>query len=168
MTAADLVMLAVAVGLGAPMIVADVREHRLPNRLTGSAAALILVIAVISSVARLDASRLPPMLLTGLAMALGGYLCAVLAPDGFGMGDVKLLGVVGLALGHLDPEAVVVWLLALAAATALWLLLAGFVDKAADRSVRWRERHIAFGPPIVLAWWGVYAVMIIATAARSA
>lgn len=161
-------MLATAVVLGAPMIVTDVREHRLPNRLTGGAALLILVTALISSVARSDWSRWPGMLLTGLAMAAGGYLLAVIAAGAIGMGDVKLLGVVGLALGHLEPSTVIVWLLALAITSALWLLLVPLVDKATDRAVAWRKRQIAFGPPIILAWWLVYVVMLTAAATRDA
>lgn len=159
-------MFAGAVLLGVPMIRADVREHRLPNRLTGSLALLQLATALVAALVRADFGRWPPMLLTGACMALGGYLLAIPASGGLGLGDVKLLGAVGLALGHLDPGTVVVWLLALALLTALWLLLAPYVDRAADRSVAWRKRHIAFGPPIILAWWATYVVLLVAWAAR--
>lgn len=168
MTAADFVMLAGAVVLGVPMIVTDLREHRLPNRLTGAAALVVLATALVAAVLGSGWGRWPGMLLTGLGMALGGYLLAVVADGAFGMGDVKLLGVVGLALGHLEPSTVVVWLLALAVASALWLLLVPVLDKAADRTVAWRKRHIAFGPPIIVAWWLVYVVMITASLGRGA
>jgi leader peptidase (prepilin peptidase) / N-methyltransferase len=165
-TAADLLMAAVAVVLGIPMIVIDLREHRLPNRLTGGAAVLVLLISFGDSLLRADWSRWPATLLTGLGMAAGGYFLAVLARGAFGMGDVKLLGVVGLALGHLEPSTIVVWLLALAVASALWLALVPLLDQAADRAVPWRKRHIAFGPPIIVAWWLVYVVMVTASALR--
>lgn len=166
MNPADAAMLVVAVTLGGPLIVIDAREHRLPNRLTGAAAMLVLLVAAVAAVARSDWSRWPGMLLTGLGMLSAGYLLAVVAGDAVGMGDVKLLGVTGLALGHLEPSSVVLWLLALAATSALWLLAAPLLDRAADRTVAWRKRRIAFGPPIILAWWTVYGVLLTAAALR--
>lgn len=157
---ADLVMFAVAVLIGGPLIRIDIQQHRLPNRLTAAAAGLITVVALIGSIAGSDWSRWPPMLLCALGMTAAGYLLAVLSPDGMGLGDVKLLGVIGLALGHLDGSAVVLWLLALAVCSALWLMLAPWLDRAADRSVPWRRRHVAFGPPMIAAWWLVYVVLI--------
>lgn len=162
----DLVMLLVAIGFGVPLIAVDVREHRLPNPLTGGAAITIVVAAVASALVRGDYGRLLPMLITALAMAGVGYLAAVISPSSFGLGDVKLLGVIGLALGHLDPQTVVVWLLALAAASAAWLVLSSRFDTVGDRSVPWRKRHIAFGPPMIVAWWLVYVVLMVAVATR--
>lgn len=159
---ADLVMLLIALIAGIPLIVADVREHRLPDRLTGAAALGLSAVALIDGLARSDLSRWLPMVLTAAGMAAAGYLLAVISPSGFGLGDVKLLGVIGLALGHLNPQTVVIWLLALALASAVWLLLAPRLDQAADRSVPWRKRHIAFGPPMIVAWWLVYTVLMLA------
>lgn len=159
---ADLVMLGIALAAGIPLIIADVREHRLPNRLTGGAALALLAVALVDSIARADYSRWLPMVLTAIAMATAGYLFAVASSDGFGLGDVKLLGVIGLALGHLNPQTVVLWLLALAVASALWLLLAPRLDQAADPSLPWHKRHIAFGPPMIVAWWLVCGTLIIA------
>ena len=164
---ADTAMLLVAVVSGAALIRVDVREHRLPNRLTGGAAATLLAVAAVDAVVRSDASRWAPMLLTALAMAAAGYLAAVISPSGFGLGDVKLLGVIGLALGHLDPETVVVWLLALSAASVLWLLLAPRLDRKSDPTVPWRKRHIAFGPPLVVAWWLVYLLVVTVAVVRA-
>ncbi|WP_158716330.1 prepilin peptidase [Blastococcus sp. Marseille-P5729] len=161
---ADLVMLAIAVSVGIPLIVADVREHRLPNRLTGGAALALIAVAVVDGIAGPGRSRWLPMVLTAAGMAAAGYLLAVVSPSGVGLGDVKLLGVIGLALGHLNPQTLVVWLLALALASAAWLLLASRFDRMADRSVPWRKRHIAFGPPMIVAWWLVYAAVVLAGA----
>ncbi len=158
-------MFGVAVACGIPLIVYDVREHRLPNRLTGAAAALILLVAFIAALVSGSWQRWWPMLLTGAVMLLGGYLLAVLAPTGLGLGDVKLFGVLGLGLGHLDPTSVVLFLLALALASLLWLVLAPRLDRATDPEVPWLKRHIAFGPPIILAWWTVYITMMVAAAA---
>lgn len=165
---ADVAILVVSAVAGVLLIRVDVREHRLPDRLTGPAALAIVVVALGGSLARGDWSRWAPMLLTGVGLLAAGYLLAVISPDAFGMGDVKLLGVIGLALGHLDPQTIVLWLLALAAASAGWLVLAPRLDGASDRSVPWRKRHVAFGPPMIVAWWLVYAVLAVAVAAARA
>ena len=157
----DLTIALAAVAFGAPLIAVDVREHRLPDRLTGPAALVIAVVAAAGAIWGSD-GRLLPTVLTGLGMALAGYLLAVLSPGAFGMGDVKLLGVIGLALGHLDPELVALWLLALSACSALWLVVAGRFDRQSDLSKPWRLRHIAFGPPMIVAWWLVYVVLAVA------
>lgn len=163
--AADLAIAATAVVTGVPLIRIDVREHRLPDRLTGAAALAVLAIAAVGAVLG-GAGRWPPMLLTGSALAAGGYLLAVLSPGAFGLGDVKLLGVIGLALGHLDPATVVLWLLALSACSALWLVLARYVERPGDPAVPWRRRHVAFGPPMIAGWWLVYVVLALAAALR--
>lgn len=160
--AADACIALCALVAGAALIRTDVREHRLPDRLTGGCAAAVLLVALVASLARDDWSRWPPMAGTGLGMIAGGYLLAVLSPEALGLGDVKLLGVIGLTLGHLDPSTEVLWLLALAVTSAVWLVLASRLDHVDVREVPWRKRQIAFGPPMVVAWWLVYAVLLLA------
>lgn len=157
----DAVIAGYVVLLGAAVIVSDAREHRIPNRLTAAWAVGVILIAVVAA-AQDGWGDLWRTLATGGAMFAAGYLLAVVTPDAFGFGDVKLLGCVGLALGHLEPQLVVVWLLALAVTTLLWLLLAPWLDRRYDRRTPLRKRHIAFGPPIVLALWGTYAVVLLA------
>src|SRR4051794_749642 len=67
-------------------VVFDVRERRIPNAVTGPAALLVLVAGGADAVAGLGAFAF-----------LGA--AALARPGGMGMGDAKLAGVMGLALG---------------------------------------------------------------------
>ncbi len=156
----DAVIAGYVVLLGAAVIVSDAREHRIPNRLTAGWAIGVILIGAVAAT-RDGWGDVWRALAAGAAMFAAGYLLAVVAPDAFGFGDVKLLGCVGLALGHLEPQLVVVWLLALAVTTLLWLLLAPWLDRRYDRSTPLRKREIAFAPPIVLALWSTYAVVLL-------
>ena len=89
-------------------VVYDLRERRIPNAVTGPAALLALAAGGADPV-RLAAG-------TGAFAFLG--LAALLRPGGMGMGDAKLAGVVGLALG---PAVAVAILVACAAGTAYGL-----------------------------------------------
>jgi leader peptidase (prepilin peptidase)/N-methyltransferase len=84
----------------------DLRSRRIPNRLT-LASALVAVAA--------SAAHGPGRL--GLSIAAAAVVClpllvaAVLRPDGLGMGDAKLVAVVGLYLGWAAWPALLVSLL---------------------------------------------------------
>jgi leader peptidase (prepilin peptidase)/N-methyltransferase len=89
----------------------DIRQRRLPNRLTLPGAGVILLAAAVAG------RGLPA--LAGAAMLAGVYLLVHLAPAGMGAGDVKLaIGVGGLA-GYFGAE---VWLLAALSAPLLTAL----------------------------------------------
>jgi leader peptidase (prepilin peptidase)/N-methyltransferase len=92
----------------------DIRQRRLPNRLTLPGAAVILLAAAVAG------RGLPA--LAGAATLAGVYLLVhLVAPAGMGAGDVKLaIGVGGLA-GCFGAE---VWLLAALSAPLLTALCA--------------------------------------------
>jgi leader peptidase (prepilin peptidase)/N-methyltransferase len=109
--AADLVfalMLAV-------VTVTDLRERRIPNWALGAAVALGLPLLAIVDPGALPARSAAALVAGGvfLALALG-------RPGGFGLGDVKLIGTMGLFLG---PAVITAVLLALLAGTLHGLLL---------------------------------------------
>jgi leader peptidase (prepilin peptidase) / N-methyltransferase len=94
----------------------DVREHRLPNALTLTGAALILAGAA-------AAGRGLPALIGALALTSGYLLVHLLSPAAMGAGDVKLALGLGALAGAFGVDA---WLCAALGApmlTALWGLL---------------------------------------------
>jgi leader peptidase (prepilin peptidase)/N-methyltransferase len=90
-----------------PVTVSDLERRVIPNAVVGPGA--LLAVGVITV---LGPGALPEHLLAGAA-AGGFFLVAALArPQGMGMGDVKLAGMLGLYLGRAVAPAVVVALLA--------------------------------------------------------
>lgn len=120
-----------------PIVVIDVAHRRIPNAVTGPAAGLAVVAGTL-----LD----PPGELARIAAGAGAavflLIPALLNPDGMGLGDVKLAGVLGLCLG---PAAVVALLVALLAGTAFGLVLAVRSGVRAARGTA-----IPFGPYLAL------------------
>lgn len=99
---ADLIFVAML----AVVTVTDLRERLIPNR--------VLIVAVATGLPLLtlaDPGTLPERL--GAALAAGGaFLGIALArPGAFGLGDVKLIGVIGVFLGEAVLGAVLVALL---------------------------------------------------------
>ena len=89
-----------------PCAVIDLERRIIPNRITYPAALVALVVGL-----ALDAGHEPQRLMwAGIA---GGFLLltALINPAGMGMGDVKLLAVMGLFLGRPVVVALVVALL---------------------------------------------------------
>ena len=115
----------------AALSVVDIRQRRLPNRLTLPGALVILVVAT-------AAGRGVPALVGAAALA-GAYLVVhLLAPAAMGAGDVKLALGLGALTAALGAE---VWALAALAAplvTVVWAVLA-------------RARTVPHGPSMCLA-----------------
>jgi leader peptidase (prepilin peptidase)/N-methyltransferase len=72
----------------------DLRARIVPNRLTLAAALFGLGLAATGGAAKLGFAAL-----TGLAVAAPLLSAALVRPEGMGMGDVKLVGVLGIYLG---------------------------------------------------------------------
>jgi leader peptidase (prepilin peptidase) / N-methyltransferase len=123
----------------------DFERRVIPNRIVAAGAVVALAIAAVA-----DPSALPERVAAG-AIA-GGVLFAVsLAyPRGMGMGDVKLVAMMGLFLGSAIAPAV---LIGFAAGAAVGLAMIARHGAAA------RKRAIPFGPFLALGgivglWWG--------------
>jgi leader peptidase (prepilin peptidase) / N-methyltransferase len=128
-----------------PCALIDLEQRIIPNRITGPAALTALVMGL-----ALDAGGEPRRLLWA-AIAGGFILITALAyPAGMGMGDVKLLGVMGLCLGRPVILALVV---ALLGNVLTGVLIAG--RKGVKEA---RKTALPFGP--YLAVGGVVAAFV--------
>ncbi len=131
---------------GAAVVLApvDLAVHRLPDRVTVPAA------AVCTAALLVDAAALgtwPALLRALLAAAVAGgiaLLAALAGPSGLGLGDVKLLALLGLLLGWAG------WGVLLAGVFLGLLTGAGVsLVLVATRRAGWRT-PVPFGPPLLL------------------
>lgn len=128
-----------------PCALIDIERRIIPNRITYPAA----LVAVLLGLA-LDAGHEPQRLLwAGIA---GGFLllAAIVNPAGMGMGDVKLLAVMGLFMGR--PVVLALFLALLGPVFAAIVLARRHGVKAARKSA------LPFGP--YLAVGGLIAVLV--------
>jgi leader peptidase (prepilin peptidase) / N-methyltransferase len=124
--------------------ITDLRRRVVPNTYLGAASLVGLAIVLVTDVGSLGERGV------AMAAAAGVLLCpALINPDGMGMGDVKLAGVIGLYLG---VAAVTAMVMALAAGG-----LAGLALLARDGTEA-RKRAIPFGP--FLAFGGLAGLVV--------
>jgi leader peptidase (prepilin peptidase) / N-methyltransferase len=128
-----------------PVSLIDLDHRIIPNRITGPAAILAVIIGLVTRPA-----GVPEQLISGAAA--GGFLLvfALLYPRGMGMGDVKLAAVLGLFLGRSVGVAILAGLLAGSVAGVAVMARVG-VEKG-------RKTAVPFGP--FLALGGVVAVLV--------
>jgi leader peptidase (prepilin peptidase)/N-methyltransferase len=126
-----------------PIALIDFEHRIIPNRITGPAVVVAIVIGVV-----LDVDFVVEQLIAGAAA--GGFflLAAIAYPRGMGMGDVKLAGVLGLYLGRGVGLAVLVGLVA--------GVVVGAVIIARVGAEKGRKTAVPFGP--FLALGGVIAI----------
>lgn len=142
---AGAVLSAVLVLVLVPCALIDADRRIIPNRVTGPAALLALALGL-----ALDPGGEPQRLLW--AAICGGFLllAALAYPAGMGMGDVKLLAVMGLLLGQ---PAILALLVAL-----LGNVLTGVVLAARHGVSKARRTQLPFGP--YLAAGGIVAAVV--------
>ncbi|MEV4814505.1 prepilin peptidase [Micromonospora tulbaghiae] len=138
-----------------PMTIVDAMAHRLPDRLTWSAAAGAWVLLGVAALTGPGADPLIRAVLAGLVLG-GGFAATtlLLGRRGFGLGDAKLALGAGALLGWYGWPVLV-------AGLVLALVLAGLagVVLLAARRVRW-SGHLPFGPFLVL---GTAAALVLVT-----
>jgi leader peptidase (prepilin peptidase)/N-methyltransferase len=97
------------VGLLGPVAAIDLERRVIPNWLTGPGALAAVAIGLAT-----DPAGVPAQLAAGAAAGGLLLLAALARPDGMGMGDVKLAGLMGLCLGAAVAVALLVAFLAAA------------------------------------------------------
>jgi len=126
--------------VGVALALVDLAVKRLPDRLTLPAYPVLGLLLALTAIIEHDGSALSRALLGGLALAACYLILAVVSGGRLGGGDVKLAGLIGLALGWLG------WSPLLTGA-CLGFLLAAIVSLVllAGRRVT-RTTLISFGP----------------------
>ena len=143
--AADLALGLVLVFVLVPIALIDLDHRIIPNRLTGPAALIALILG-----AALRPSGIPEQLIS--AAAAGGFLLVFLLayPKGMGMGDVKLAAMMGLFLGRSVAVAMM--------AALVVGVLAGAVIMARQGVARGRKTAVLFG--VFLAIGGFVGLLV--------
>ena len=135
--------LAWAAGAAVVLAATDLSAHRLPDRVTYPAYAVCATGLLVDAAVRGTWGALLTAFAAGATAFLVGGLGWLVSPQGLGLGDVKLLGLLGLALGWFGWGVLMagVFLGLLAGALFSVLLLA-------TRRAGWRTA-IPFGPPLL-------------------
>lgn len=140
--------------VGVTMAFVDIALHRLPDIFTLRSYPVVAGLLALASLAVAESARLLG-LLVGLVVMGGLYLLLyVVYPAGMGFGDVKLSGVLGMALGFLGLQPL------------FWGLTGGFllgavvslVVLALQRS-RDLKTHVPFGPSMLVG--SLLAVLLV-------
>lgn len=131
-------------GLAVVLTVTDLQHKRLPNAILLPGAVVLAALLILGTLAEHRPASLLGSVITAAALFSLFLLAAVVSPAGMGMGDVKLAGVLGLALGLAGLSAT---LLAVLIAFALHAVVS-VVLLAARRAGR--RTALPFGPPLLV------------------
>jgi leader peptidase (prepilin peptidase)/N-methyltransferase len=116
-----------------PIAVIDLDLKIIPNKLTGPAAVLALALGAV-----LEPSYLPEQLAAGAGALIFFMLPALIHKKGMGMGDVKLVAVLGLYLGRAVAPAIFIALILGVVVGATIVAMKGVSDG--------RRTQVPFGP----------------------
>jgi leader peptidase (prepilin peptidase)/N-methyltransferase len=109
-----------AAGIGIALTLIDAKTRRLPDAIVYPSYPVLATLLAIASWLTGDWAALARGALGGLGLAFAYGLMAVLVPRGMGLGDVKLAGLIGLALAYRGWGVFAVGALAAFLVGALW------------------------------------------------
>ena len=133
-------LLAVAV----PLTVVDLRERRLPNRLVLPAFPAALAGQVVATILGSDWMRLAVAVISSLLLFAIGVFAST--RFNFGMGDVKLISAMALALSWFNPLLLLIALMVASVAASAWVGAKVFFAGAS------LQASIALGPYLLLGF----------------
>jgi len=133
----------VLVGAGMWLSLIDVDTHLLPRRIVYRTIAVAMPLLVLSAFFD-DAGSIAGMFIGGIAMWLMLRILEVLSRGDLGGGDVGLGGLLGLYLGWLSYEAILVGLFA-SFLVGGFFAVALLISRKANRNT-----HFAFGPFLIV------------------
>ena len=133
----------ILVGAGMWLTLIDIDTHLLPRRIVYRTTALVMPLLIVCAFFD-DAGSVLGMFVGAFALWMVMRVLEVLARGGLGGGDVALAGLLGLYLGWLSYEAVVVGLITAFMVGGVFALLL-LITRRANRSTRF-----AFGPFLIV------------------
>jgi leader peptidase (prepilin peptidase) / N-methyltransferase len=139
--ASDLVFVLMLVAAG----IIDLRSRRIPNRLLAAGVAVGLPLLALA-----DPGSLPGRIVAMTVAGAAFLAIALIRPDGFGMGDVKMIATMGLFLGGAVLWAVLV---ALCAGSLLGVVLLLRDGRGAAKSTFPFGPFLALGGLLALLGW---------------
>ena len=146
----SLLPLAYLAVVSVPLILVDMREHRLPNKIVLPFAALSFTTVLVVNIANQDWFNLT----LAIGLPLLAFILGIVAnyADYIGMGDVKLLTALLLAVGVYSPLTAL-WIIPLAVLISLVVII---------YAVNKKQLHIGasvpLGPWLLLSTWIVVAL----------
>lgn len=133
--------------IAAPIVRTDLSRHRIPDLLNVAAAGAGAVLLLVP----LEGDAYGRAWLAALAVTAAMLALALIGPSGLGMGDVKLAPALGLYLGYLGWNAVLVGIVAGFVLGALAALVVLIRDAARRRPLAGALRTaLPFGPFLLL------------------
>ncbi|TFW00124.1 prepilin peptidase [Leifsonia flava] len=151
---ASLYLAAISIALG----LIDIDTHLLPNRIVLPSYLVVAALLVVAAVITGEWDALLRVAIGCAALFLFYFVLLLIYPAGMGFGDVKLAGVLGLALGWMGWPALIV------GGFAAFLLGGIFSIALLATRKAGRKSGIPFGPWMLLgAWVGIFFGDAIAT-----
>lgn len=132
----------IAMGLlGPTMAAVDVRELRLPDILTAAAAIAATLGAGLTCLSTSSWTLIVPALISAIVSAGPLYVISLVTGGGIGLGDIKLLAVIGFIVGAIHWEELIYCIAGAFIAGAI----AAIITRLACR----KTREIPFGPFLI-------------------
>lgn len=127
--------------LGPTMAAVDIRELRLPDILTAAAITAAALGAILTCLSTSNWTPMIPALTSAIVSAGTLYVVSLVTGGGIGLGDIKLLAVIGFIVGAIHWEALVYCIAG--------AFVAGAIAAIITRLTRKKIREIPFGPFLI-------------------